>query len=331
MWRTRQVGGVGQQMKFETVLITGARGFIGTNLSEYLREIGIKKIIGFSYEEEDDLCKELFDEYYRGDICNRDIVFKVVESEKPRYIFHLAAQSSVSNSWSNPQKTYEISFTGARNLFDAVKEFSSGSIIQVSCSAEEYGVVGEDEMPIREDFPLRPASPYALSKVILDHTARFYFQAYGVKTIRTRAFNQTGPGQGPNFALSDFAKQIAEIEIGLRDPVLMVGNLEAKRDFTDVRDFVKALWLIVIKGRWGDVYNVCSGKAYSIRHMLDLMVSKSRKEIEIRVEPSRLREIDVPVLMGSNRKLKEQTGWQPEIAIGQTMSDLIEYWRKRAG
>ena len=185
------------------------------------------------------------------------------------------------------------------------------------------------EAPITEDNPLRPLSPYAVSKVTQDTLAYQYFQSYGLKAIRTRAFNHTGPRRGDVFVTSNFAKQIAQIEAGRREPVLLVGDLTPERDFTDVRDIVRAYWLCLEHCEPGEVYNVASGKAYRIQEVLDMLLSHSDMEIEVREDPSRLRPSDVPLLLGDNTKFCEATGWKPEIPFEQTAKDLLDYWRAR--
>jgi GDP-4-dehydro-6-deoxy-D-mannose reductase len=183
------------------------------------------------------------------------------------------------------------------------------------------------EVPIQETNPLRPLSPYAVSKVAQDLLGYQYWMSWKVDSVRTRGFNHEGPRRGPVFVASDFAKQIADIERGRKEPVLHVGNLDARRDFTDVRDMVRAYWLALEKCEPGEVYNICRGKAWTIREVLDLLLQMSDAKIEVRQDPARLRPSDVPVLIGDNRKFVKATGWQPEIPFEQTLRDMLEYWR----
>ena len=189
-------------------------------------------------------------------------------------------------------------------------------------------MVYEDELPIKESNPLRPLSPYAVSKVAQDMLAYQYWMSFKTDVVRTRGFNHEGPRRGPVFVASDFAKQVADIERGLKPPVIHVGNLEARRDFTDVRDMVKAYWLALEKGEAGEVYNICSGKAWKIKDMLDLLLTMTKQKIEVREDPARLRPSDVPVLLGDHSKFTERTGWNPSIPFEQTLADMLEYWRR---
>ncbi len=231
--------------------------------------------------------------------------------------------------------TYRIALEGQdcllESLIAARKAGAPDPVVMIACSAEEYGPVAPDELPINEQHPLNPTNPYAFSKVMQDYHALLYFRAHGLKTVRTRAFNQTGPGQSPIFVVSDFAKQVAEIEAGTHEPVLKVGNLEARRDFSDVRDLASAYWLAVRKGEAGEAYNACSGIAFSVREILDMLLSCSPAAIRVEVDPSRLRPLDIPELRGDNFKLRSVTGWEPHIPMEQTVRDVLDYWRRTMG
>jgi GDP-4-dehydro-6-deoxy-D-mannose reductase len=261
----------------------------------------------------------------------KDIVSlnKCLAEIKPDRIFHLAAQSFVPTSWLCPAETFAINAIGQINLFEAVLSLKLSPKIQVAGSSEEYGLVNADEIPMKETNPLRPLSPYAVSKVAQDLLAFQYYKSYGLRTVRTRGFNHTGPRRGEVFICSNFAKQIAEIEKKKKEPVIYVGNLEARRDFTDVRDIVRGYWLCLEKGEDGEVYNVGTGKTYSMREILDLLLSMSKIKVKVEVDPQRLRPSDVPVLLSDCTKLKELTGWQPKIPIRQSLEDLLNYWRER--
>ena len=218
---------------------------------------------------------------------------------------------------------------GLVHLLDAARRAGLGQRVLVVGSAEEYGAVAEDELPIRETAPLRPASPYAVSKVAQAALAQLYGPAGGMRVVLTRTFHHTGPGRGEAFAESSFARQIAEIERGLRPPVIEVGNLDAVRDFTDVRDIVRAYWLLLDKGEAGQVYNVCSGRGRPIREVLDVLLGHRRARVEVRVDPGRLRPSDVPVQVGDPSRLQRATGWEPRIPLEQSLADLLEDWRAR--
>ncbi|MEO0074037.1 MAG: GDP-mannose 4,6-dehydratase, partial [candidate division WOR-3 bacterium] len=201
--------------------------------------------------------------------------------------------------------------------------------IQIACSSEEYGLVLPDETPIKETNPLRPLSPYGVSKVAQDMMGYQYHKSYGLHIIRTRGFNHTGPRRGDVFVTSNFAKQIAEIEKGKREPVVYVGNLDAVRDFTDVRDTVQAYYLALEKGVPGEVYNVASGKGYRIREVLEILLGMSQAKIRVEQDKSRFRPSDVELLIGNSDRLTQATGWQPSYGFNQTLKDLLDYWRSR--
>jgi len=257
-------------------------------------------------------------------------LIQTVEEIRPDYIFHLASQSFVPMSWKAPADTLETNITGTVHLFEAVRKSGCKPSIQVAGSSEEYGLVRPDEVPIRETNPLRPLSPYGVSKVATDLLGFQYFKSYGLKIVTTRAFNHTGPRRGDVFVTSNFAKQIAEMEKGVREPVISVGNLNAQRDFTDVRDVVRAYWLSLQKCKPGEAYNICSEKALKIQEVLDLLLSLSKKKnIAVRPDPTRMRPSDVEVLLGDCSKFKKATGWKPEIPFKKTMGDLLDYWRKK--
>ena len=308
-------------------LITGAGGFVGRYLAEYLSGEEGLEVLGLDLKQPRPGGPWERCDFGECDIMDRERVFSYVESFRPDYVFHLAAQSSVSRSWEDPLSTYHIALVGQCNLCDAVRATGKEAVIHVACSAEEYGTVRAEELPISEDHPLQPASPYALSKVIQDYHALFCHRAFGLRTIRTRTFNLTGPGQSPQFVVSDFARQIAEAEAGKREPVIRVGNLEARRDFSDVRDLVRAYWVLASRGEAGEVYNVCSGKDHSIKEILDMLVSMSRVPIQVEVDPGRLREVDIPVLKGDNGRMLALVGSTPIRPLEETLADVLEWWR----
>lgn len=222
----------------------------------------------------------------------------------------------------------ETNAIGTIHLFEASRKSEIDPKIQVAGSSEEYGMVYPNELPIKETNPLRPLSPYGVSKVAQDKLAYQYHKSYGLKIVVTRAFNHTGPRRGEVFVTSSFAKQIAEIEKG-KEPIMYVGNLDAQRDFSDVRDVVRAYWLALEKCEFGEVYNICSEKTRTIQEVLNLLLSMTNKNIEVRQDPSRMRPSDVEILQGDCSKFKQQTGWKPTIPFERTMEDLLNYWRER--
>ncbi|OGL46176.1 MAG: GDP-mannose 4,6-dehydratase [Candidatus Schekmanbacteria bacterium RBG_16_38_11] len=316
------------------VLITGITGFVGSHLVDYLlakhESIEIYGIHRWRSRTEniDNVVDKLH--LVECDIRDSSSVRNVVDIIKPDRIFHLAAQSFVPTSWHAPAETISTNIIGNLNIFEAVRQSGFNPRILVAGSSEEYGLVYENELPIKEENPLRPLSPYAVSKVGQDLLAYQYFMSYQVDVVRSRAFNHTGPRRGYVFVSSNFAKQFADIEKGKNEPVIYTGNLAARRDFTDVRDMVRAYWLALEKCEAGEVYNICSGKDYSIKQILDILMSFTNVKIEIKQDPKRMRPSDVPVLRGDNSKFCKKTGWKPEIPFEQTLLDILNYWRSRA-
>jgi GDP-4-dehydro-6-deoxy-D-mannose reductase len=313
------------------VLVTGAGGFVATHLVAFLRaeHPGVEAVglvrphgsaprggAGFATLLEADLN----DPSAIGDVLDRGAVDRIV---------HLAGQSSVHLSWLDPGGTLRTNVLGLVNLLDAVRRRGGKPDVLVVGSAEEYGPVDEAELPLREDRPLLPASPYAVSKVAQSCLAAEVGKASGLRVLRTRTFHHTGPGRGETFAESSFARQIAEAEAGLRPPVLHVGNLDAVRDYTDVRDVVRAYWALLDRGEAGAVYNVCSGRGRSIRELLEVLVAASGQRLEVKVETERLRPADVPVQIGDPARLEQATGWKPRVPLDQTLRDLLNDWRHR--
>jgi len=315
----------------ERALITGITGFVGSHLAEFLLDKGIDVYGIARWRSKLDNIIHIKDRLnlLEADMRDGHSVARAVEESTPDYIFHLASQSFVPMSWRAPADTMETNAIGTIHLLEAIRQSKCNPAILVAGSSEEYGMVYPDELPIKETNPLRPLSPYGVSKVAADKLGCQYHMSYGLKTVVTRAFNHTGPRRGDVFVTSNFAKQIAEIEKGLKEPVMYVGNLNAKRDFTDVRDVVKAYWLTVIGCEYGEVYNICSGKTRTIQSLLDLLLGMTDKNIEVKQDPGRMRPSDVEVLHGDCSKFKEKTGWKPEIAFEKTMGDLLNYWRER--
>ncbi len=312
------------------VLISGITGFAGSHLADFClkkKEIDLYGIIRWRSRTEN--IEHIWDELklFECDLRDASSTHQVLEDIRPDYIFHLAAQSFVPTSWSAPSESLTTNIIGQLNIFEAVKKLGLDCRIQIACSSEEYGMVYPDEVPIKESAPFRPLSPYGVSKVGQDMLGYQYFMSYGMKIIRTRGFNHTGPRRGPVFVCSDFAKQIIDIEKGAKDPVMEVGNLDARRDFTDVRDMVRAYWLSLDKGKPGSVYNICTGKSYSIREILDILIGLSGIEVEVRTDKGRLRPSDVPLLEGDYSAFHADTGWEPEIPIEKTLADLLDFWR----
>jgi len=314
-------------------LITGITGFAGSHLAEYLLdhhpevEVAGTRRWRSPMHNVEHLTGRV--ELVETDLRDYNSVYRALEQVRPDYVFHLAAQSFVPTSWNAPAATLEINVIGQTHLFEAVRSLGLDPVIQIACSSEEYGLVHRDEVPITESNPLRPLSTYAVSKVSQDYLAYQYFQSYGIKSVRTRGFNHTGPRRGEVFVTSNFAKQLARIKAGLDEPVIRVGNLEAIRDFTDVRDMVRAYWLAVTEARPGEVYNIASGEGIVIRELLDRLIELTDVEVKIEPDPKRMRPSDVEILIGDSSKFRADTGWEPQIPFEKTLEDIVEYWRER--
>ncbi|THF79051.1 GDP-mannose 4,6-dehydratase [Cohnella fermenti] len=312
-------------------LVTGITGFVGSHLAEYLLELGVEVVGTVRGRSRMDHIRSFEKDVKLAECELRDpfSVDRLIREEKPELIFHLAAQSFVPTSWNSPMDTIHNNVAAQLNVFEAVLRSGLDPKIQIACSSEEYGHVLPEETPIKETNPLRPLSPYAVSKVAQDYMGYQYNRSFGLRVVRTRTFNHTGPRRGEQFVTSNFAKQIADIEKGRKPPILYVGNLEAQRDFTDVRDVVRAYWLALERGVPGEDYNIASGECRTIADMLSLLLSLSETEIEVRTDPARLRPSDVEILLGDCRKFRLRTGWKPEIPFRQTMEDLLNYWREQ--
>ena len=312
-------------------LITGVTGFVGSHLAELLLKQGHEVYGTFRWrsrtEHIDAMRKDI--RLMECDLLDPHSVYRMLKVAEPEYIFHLAAQSFVPTSWRIPAQTMHTNAVGQINLFEAVRDVGLDPRIQIACSSEEYGLVYPHEIPIKETNPLRPLSPYGVSKVAQDLLGYQYYQSYGMKIVRTRGFNHTGGRRGDVFVTSNFAKQVAEIEAGLRKPVIFVGDLSSRRDFTDVRDMVKGYLLACQKGKAGEAYNLCSGKSYPMREVLDILLSFSSIKPKIKRSADRLRPSDVPLLEGDYSKFHALTGWKPTIRFEDTLRDILTYWRER--
>jgi len=317
------------------ILITGITGFVGSHLAEYCLTIPGVEVYGtymfHHLGDETSRIEKIKDKVtlFECNLMNRIATERVLQKVMPDKIFHLAAQSFVPTSWKSPEDTLQNNIMSQLNIFEAVRDLGINPVIQIAGSSEEYGLVFENELPIKESNILRPLSPYAVSKVAQDTLACQYYHSYGLKTVVTRAFNHEGPRRGEMFVTADFAKQIAKIEKGKQEPVIRVGNLTAQRDYTDVRDMVRAYWLAVEKCKFGEPYNICSGKEWRIEKVLGFLLGlSSKKDIKVEQDPKKMRPSDVQVLQGDFSKFKEASGWQPEIPFEKTLEDTLNYWRE---
>jgi GDP-4-dehydro-6-deoxy-D-mannose reductase len=307
-------------------LVTGCDGFVGAYLASLLLEKG-QTVYGTVHQHAEKL-DNLQDRItiLKCDISDRKRVEDVVSEVKPDCVFHLAAQSLIRPSWQDPEKTIETNILGTLYLLDSVRKANIDPLIEVACSSAEYGFTGEGKILIKEDEQFKPSSPYGVSKVGQDVLAYLYWRTYSIKVIRVRPFYITGPGKISD-ACSDFARGIVEVEKGQID-TLNTGKLESVRDIVDVRDCVKAMWLLMEHGVPGEAYNICSGRGYKMRDILDMLLSMSPKKINVTQSPEKMRPSDDSILIGDNSKLC-RLGWKPQIPIERTLSDILDYWKKR--
>ena len=305
-------------------LIIGAAGFVGSYL--------IRQLLGDGYQvtatkmPQEAIPGEGF-EVRDLDILDQPAIAALLGEVRPDCIFHLAAQSSVYLSWKNPGLTIDVNIKGSVNLMDAVRSLDYKPRVLLIGSSEEYGHIAPGETKIAETSAVHPGNIYAATKVCQNLIGRIYVDAYGMEMMSVRAFNHIGPNQSPMFVVADFCKQAAEIEKGLKEPVIRVGNLSAYRDFTDVRDIVRAYRMLMEKGAPGETYNVGSGHAVQIREILDQILVLSKTRISVEVDPQKFRPVDVPIVEADTRKLRECTGWERRIPLKQTLQETLDYWR----
>jgi GDP-4-dehydro-6-deoxy-D-mannose reductase len=306
-------------------LITGAAGFVGRHLAKHLSDQGLVvhglDLPGVSVPA------GLHVDWHPCDVTNATQVAAVVGQVQPDYVFHLAALIK-SESLAD---LLAVNVLGTQNVLDALVAARPEARVLVTGSSAEYGLAWPEELPIQEENPLRPLSPYGVSKVAQSLLTLQYVYRHNLAGMRTRTFNLTGPGEPDTLVCSAFARQIAEIEQGLRPPVLKVGNLESARDFVDVRDAVRAYWLVAQCGEPGEVYNVCSGVATPVRSMLDTLLSLTLAKVEVHEEAAWRTVWDVLIQVGEGKQLKAATGWIPSIPLHQSLGDLLNEWRARAG
>ena len=333
-------------MSNTNILITGITGFVGSHLADFLLEETDSDIYGLTrWRSPKENILHLVDNprifFEYGDLTDFASLYRIINKVRPKFIFHLAAQSYVPYSFDAPAATLDSNVLGTCNLLEVVKViklrdgcdnvgyFKYDPIIHICSSSEVYGQVREEDIPIKEDCPFRPSSPYAVSKTGEDMLGFQYWTSYGIKTIRTRMFTHTGPRRGDVFVVSAFAKQIAKIEAGLQKPVIRVGNLDSVRTFADVRDAVIAYWMLVNYCIPGEVYNIGGDVTMTIREMLDKLIDKSTVgDIKVYVDKELLRPSDVTLQIPCVDKFKEISGWKPKIDFDTTLQDTLDYWRE---
>lgn len=311
------------------VLITGVAGFVGRHLAAQLLDEGGHEVWGLARPDRE---AEGLDPRIRlisADLQQRALVDRAIAEARPEAIYHLASQSSVAKSLADPLPTIINNVVGQVNLLEACTLHARDARILVIGSNEEYGLTSPDELPIRETKPLRPISPYAVSKVTQDMLGHQYFATHGLQVIRVRPFVHTGPGQAPIFVTPSFARQLAEMEGGLREPRMRVGFLDGQRDFTDVRDVARGYRLLIERGEPGEVYNLGTGVPRSIRSILDGLLALSTATPTVETDPALIRPLEVPVQYPDCSKMHAATGWTPEIPFEQTLHDVLDDWRAR--
>lgn len=309
-------------------LITGISGFVGSHLAEYLLAHTDWQISGTVYGRLDNIAhlrQRLA--LFPAELSHLDVVRFIVEEAQPDYLFHLAAQPIPSLSYHDPWFTLENNIRSQLNMLEAVAQLGLACRVLVVGSSEEYGAVSPADLPIDEETPLRPTSPYAVSKVTQDLLGLQYWLSRRVEAVRVRPFNHIGPRQRRGFVAPDFASQIAEIEAGLRPPVMAVGELNVARDFSDVRDIVAGYHLALTQGQAGEVYNLGAGQARSVQELLDTMIASSSLPIAVTRDPDRVRTVETPRIVADCTRLRQQTGWTPGIPFHQSVADVLDYWR----
>lgn len=312
------------------VFITGVTGPVGSFLADYLLTLPGVEVHAFKRWRSDPRpIQQLFGRvtFHEGDIEDPFSVAGAVRAAAPDRVYHLAAQSYPSESWGAPVTTLRTNVEGTVNLLEAVRAHAPQARVQIAGSSAEYGWVTPEEVPICEARALRPASPYGVSKVAQELLGLQYHDSYGMQVIVTRSFNHVGPRQGDRCSIQTFCQQMALIEAGGQPPTLLVGNLDARRDFTHVADVARALWLLLDRGAPGTVYNLCSGSATRIGDVVELVRARGHVPVEVKVDPARLRPSDEPILMGDNTRLRAATGWAPQIGMERIVDELLAYWR----
>ncbi len=309
----------------KTAFITGAEGFIGSNLTKFLQARGWNVIGGYLLHSSAPLAKSPNLRYVHCDLRNGQRVTQLLVEHQPTHVFHLGAQSLPTVSWADPVGTFESNVMGSLHLFEAVRHLKWAPVVVSACSSAEYGQVPASAIPVKEEQPLRPLHPYGISKVCLDLLAREYFLDYKIPAVNIRLFNTTGPGK-TNDAPSDFVRQLIGIKKGLQPPIIEVGNLKSRRAFLDVNDTVRGFYLAAMKGKRGESYNLCASKTCQIGELLHTAIRLSGVKAEIRPVPRLMRPSDERIIFGSTEKIREDTGWESLLSIEQTLKSMLEYW-----
>ena len=311
----------------KTALVTGAEGFIGSHLVKFLQSQGWTVIGAYRLHESDSFPKLPNLKFVQCDLRNGQRLAQVMNQCEPTHIFHLGAQSLPTVSWADPVFTFESNIMGSLYLLEALRHMKWPPVVVSACSSAEYGNVPASAIPVTEEQPLRPLHPYGISKVCLDLLAREYFVDHRIPAVNLRLFNTTGPGKTSD-APSDFVRQLVRIKKGLQPPVMKVGNLKPRRAFLDVRDTVRGFYLAALKGRRGEVYNLCATSTVQIGELLRTAIRLSGVKTEVRPSAGLMRPSDEKIIFGSTEKFRKHTGWKPKVSLEQTLSSMLEYWER---
>lgn len=310
-------------------LITGVTGFGGSHLAEYLVAAG-DTVCGFARTRNrlnnlGAAAKRI--DFREIDLLDTSGIEAMLRDFRPDVVYHLAGEASALRSLQAPQETLRQNIIGTVNVLEAAKKVLPQPKIVLVTSSEMYGYVQPHQIPLREDAPLNPLHPYGLSKAAIHYVGTMYHRTFGLPVVEARAFNHIGPRQSTGFVVPDFARQIAEIALGKREPLVKVGNLNDERDFTDVRDVVRAYALLAEGGAPGNVYHICSGKAYRIQWILDTLIKLSGVNVRVETDPAKLRPSKMPIIAGSHEAISRELGWKPEISLEKGLADTLEYWK----
>jgi GDP-4-dehydro-6-deoxy-D-mannose reductase len=313
-------------------LVTGVSGFVGRYFLDYLEQQGIRSLVlGIDIHDDEYNPARVWVEkkFFSIDLLNRDDLENIIYSFQPEYVLHLASFSSVSYSWKNPVSSFQNNTNIFLNLVDSIRKLGLKTRILSIGSSEEYGNVSPNDSPLMENHLLNPVSPYGVARFAQEQLSKVYCEGYGLDVVMTRSFNHIGPGQKDLFVVSSFAKQIAEIKKSGRVGEIIVGDISIVRDFLDVRDVVSAYYGLLINGKKGEVYNVCSESGYSLEAIICELADISGVKVTTRVNPDFIRPNDNAVLIGSHTKIKREIGWKPRISIRQSLEDILKYWDDR--
>jgi GDP-4-dehydro-6-deoxy-D-mannose reductase len=308
-----------------TALVTGAEGFIGSNMVKFLQAKGWEVVGGYLQDDSGSPTNSRRVRFAQCDLRNGQRVTQLLAQFQPTHIFHLGAQSLPTVSWADPVRTFESNIMGSLYLLEAARRMKRPPVIVSACSSAEYGNVPASAIPVTEEQPLRPLHPYGISKVCLDLLAREYFLDYGIPTVNVRLFNTTGPGK-TNDAPSDFVRQLIRIKKGLQPPIIEVGNLKTRRAFLDVTDTVRGFYLAALKGKRGEAYNLCATTTHEIGGVLRTAISLSGVKAEIRPAAHLMRPSDEKIIFGQTTKIRKDTGWKPLFSMERTLTSMLEYW-----